>query len=138
MQYYLFQTCYYSILALINMTLFLFVTIKVCRTTRSVFALTLLSFTPLFATALIYKAINYYNKWVGLICGSFVELLPIQSWLFAMQYLKSYLYTCAGADSAVYKIHTIVKYLVIVGYSAVIIYFRWYKKPALEKYYEIL
>jgi hypothetical protein len=77
MQYYLFETCYYPILALINMTLFLFVTIKVWRTTRSVFALTLLSFTPLYASALIYEAIDINNKWGYLICGSFVDLLPI-------------------------------------------------------------
>ncbi len=138
MQYYLFETCYYPILALINMTLFLFVTIKVWRTTRSVFALTLLSFTPLYASALIYEAIDINNKWGYLICGSFVDLLPIQSWLFAMQYLKSYLYTCAGADSAVYKIHKIVKYFVIVEYATVMIYFRWNSETAYEKYIETI
>jgi hypothetical protein len=47
----------------------------------------------------------------------------MQSWLFAMQYLKSYLYTCTGADSVKYKIHTVIKYTVIVFYAAVVIYF---------------
>jgi hypothetical protein len=64
--------------------------------------------------------------------------MPMQSWLFAMQYLKSYLYTCAGPDSVVYKIHTIVKYLVIVGYAAVLIYFKWCEKPAYEKCFETI
>ncbi len=60
----------------------------------------------------------------------------MQSWLFAMQYFKSYLYTCAGADSVKYKIHTVIKYTVIVAYAAVLIYFEWRFKTAFEKYYE--
>ena len=64
--------------------------------------------------------------------------MPMQSWLFGMQYLKSYFYTCVGADSVVYKIHTIVKYLVIVGYAAVLIYFKWHEKPAYEKFIETI
>jgi hypothetical protein len=55
-----------------------------------------------------------------------------------MQYLKSYLYTCAGADSAVYKIHKIVKYFVIVEYATVMIYFRWNSETAYEKYIETI
>jgi hypothetical protein len=58
----------------------------------------------------------------------------MQSWLFAMQYFKSYLYTCAGADSVKYKIHTVIKYTVIVAYAAVLIYFEWRLLPALEKF----
>ncbi len=55
-----------------------------------------------------------------------------------MQYLKSYLYTCAGEDSVVYKIHTIVNYSVNVGYAAVMIYFKWCSETANEKYNEKL
>ena len=60
----------------------------------------------------------------------------MQSWLFAMQYLKSYLYTCAGADSVKYKIHTVIKYTVIVAYAAVLIYLEWRYETDLKKYYE--
>ncbi len=125
-----FQFCSFIILALINMTLFIWVTIKICKTTRSLFALTLLSFTPLFATALIYFAINtwYDEIWVRLICECFVASVPIQSWLFAMQYLKSYLYTCMSGDSLVYKIHTVVKYLIIATYITVLVYLKWQAK----------
>ena len=113
---------YYLVLALILITEWLWVTIKICRTTRSVFALTLVSFTPLVAIAFIYIAVNkYYHRWMGIICGCFIASVPIQSWLFAMQYLKSYLYTFKGGDSLVYKIHTAVKFTVIVAYAAVLI-----------------
>ncbi len=117
------------------MTEWLWVIIKVCRATRSLFALTLLSFTPLLATALTSLAIEtYFEGWIGLICKGFVASVPIQSWLFAMQYLKSYLFTCAGGDSVIYKIHTLIKYTVIVAYSAVMIYFKWRSQPSWQQY----
>lgn len=112
------------------MTLFLWVTIKICRTTRSIFALTLQAFTPLLAITLIYLALEKnFKGWIGLIFGFFVASIPIQSWLFAMQYLKSYLYTCVGGDSQVYKIHTVVKYIVTITYAVVLIYFDWRFQP---------
>jgi hypothetical protein len=113
---------YYLALAMILSIDWLWVTIKICRTTRSVFALTLVSFTPLVAIAFIYLAVKqYFHGWIGIICKCFVASVPMQSWLFAMQYLKSYLYTCKGGNSRVYKIHTAVKYAVIVAYAAVLI-----------------
>ncbi len=119
------------------MTLFIWVTIKICITTRSVFALTLLLFNLLFAIALIfYAVVNFwFNKRVWIIFECFVASVPIQSWLFAMQYFKSYLYTCAGADSVKYKIHSVVKYTVIFSYATVLIYFRSREHTALEKLY---
>ncbi len=59
----------------------------------------------------------------------------MQSWLFAMQYLKSYLYTCNGGDSPVYKIHTGVKYTVIVAYAAVMIYLRLLEDTAWDEFW---
>ena len=118
----------------------LFVTIKVCRATRSIFALTLLSFTPVLAIALTYLAVEYYfmkfELWGGIICETFVASMPIQSWIFAMQYFKSYLYTCVSGGSVVYTITAIVKYTVIVIYAAVMISFRVLQKNAHEKLYE--
>ena len=125
--YYLlrrFDFWYYLLLALILMTEWLWVTIKVCKTTRSVFALTLLSFTLLLTTSFIYMAIGVYNFWLSLICGFFFGSLAMQSWLFAMQYLKSYLYTFVNANSVVYKIHTFIKYFLIGTYTTIMIYFR--------------
>ncbi len=127
------------------------VTLKVCRTTRSPFALTLLSFTPFFAIALIYFAIIPINLitfstlsfkdyqglwycWSAFICLSFMALMPMQSWLFGMQYLKSYLYTFVGPDSIVYKIHTFVKYFVILTYIALLTYFKLLEGSAYNKY----
>jgi hypothetical protein len=56
-----------------------------------------------------------------------------------MKYFKSYLYTNTGADSIKYKIHTGVKYTVIVAYTAVIVYFERQNKKGIawEKYKEI-
>jgi hypothetical protein len=118
------------------MTLFIWVTIKICRSTRSSFALTLLSFTFLFAIACICFVIPWDYRWKVLICECLISSAPMQSWLFAMQYFKSYLYTCAGADSVKYKIHTLVKYTVIVAYTAVIIYFWWRAHTAYAKLFE--
>jgi hypothetical protein len=111
------------------------VTIKIFKTTRSVFALTLLSFTPLLAIALTYLAvkINFYG-WLGFMCACFVASVPIQSWLFAMQYLKSYLYTFVSAKSVVYKIHTFVKYFGVLFYVSLLICLRWKEQCALNKY----
>ena len=123
-----FEFWYYLVLALILLTEWLWVTLKVCRTTRSVFALTLLSFTLLLATALIYFAkfdTIWYSNWVSLIFKCFTASVTVQSWLFAMQYLQSYLYTCKGGESIAYKIHTVVKFAVIFFYAAAIIYFKW-------------
>ncbi len=130
-----FKLYYYIVLALINMTLFLSVTIKICKTTRSVFALTLLSFTPLLAIALTYLAVETsFDHWLGLICACFVASVPIQSWLFAMQYLKSYLYTCVGAKSVVYKIHTFAKYFGVLFYVTLLIILRWKEQCAWKTY----
>ena len=116
------------------MSEWLYVTIKVCKTTRSVFALTLLSFTPLLAIDLAFLAVvKLSHGWMRIICNCLISSLPMQSWLFGMQYLKSYLYTYAGGDSIVYKIHTGVKYTVIVAYAIAIIYFGWRAQIALEK-----
>ncbi len=131
-----FNLWYYLILALLNLIMFVWVTIKICRTTRSVFALTLLSFTPLLAITLIYYAVAnfWFNKWVRFICQCFTASLPMQSWFFAMQYFKSYLYTCASADSIKYKIHTVVKYTIIVAYVAVLIYFTSRVQSSYRKF----
>ena len=50
-----------------------------------------------------------------------------------MQYLKSYLYTFVGGDSIIYKIHTLFKYIGIVAYAIIMIYFKWQEKPAYKK-----
>ncbi len=131
-----FQFWYFLALALVNLIMYIFVTIKICKTTHSVFALTLLSFTPLLAVALIVFAVAnfWYNKWVWFICEIFVESLPIQSWLFAMQYFKSYLYTCAIENSLKYKIQSIIKKTVIITYATVLIYLKSREQIALEQY----
>ena len=118
------------------MTLFIWVTIKICRTTRSSFALTLLSFTFLFAIACICFVIPWDYRWKLLICECLITSAPMQSWLFAMQYFKSYMYTCTDADSIKYKIHTVIKYTVIVAYTAVLIYLNRRAQTAYEKYVE--
>ncbi len=130
---YLFWFWYFFVLGLVNITLFVLVTIKVCRTTRSVFALTLLSFTLILALALIYWSFVLSDA-ISVFSEPLFASVPIQSWLFAMQYLKSYLYTCASADSPKYKIHTIIKYSVIVAYAAALIYFRCWLQKTYAKY----
>ncbi len=51
--------------------------------------------------------------------------MPIQSWLFAMRYFKSYLITIADANSKFYVIHAIVMYAGILVYAAALIYLEW-------------
>ncbi len=121
-----FYFWYYLSLVFILLTEWTWVIIKVCRTTRSVFALTLLSFTLLLAIGLTYLSVEeYFTGWMGKICESFVALVPIQSWLFAMRYFKSYLITIADANSKFYVIHARVMYAGILVYAAALIYLEW-------------
>jgi hypothetical protein len=75
---------------------------------------------------------------MALILLSFLAVMPIQSWLFGMQYLKSYLFTFLNSDSLVYKIHTFMKYFVIAAYLALLAYFKWLESTAYDKYLDQL
>ncbi len=59
----MYTNYYYLFLSVVLLIEWLFVMYKVCRTTRSTFAITLLSFTLLFALAIMYDAIPFYNYW---------------------------------------------------------------------------
>jgi hypothetical protein len=126
---------YYISLSVVLLIEWFLVMLKVCRTSKSVFAITLLQFTLGFALYLMYTAFwyvldyykfqKYFNTWLRMFFGSLKIVLPVQSWLFAMKYLKSYLFVEYNISSQVFKIHMWVTWIVIVLYLTTFVLLRW-------------
>ena len=82
---------------------FIYTVIKICKGSKSKFALSLMPFTLLYAGFLVISL--YVFGLIQLISVGTNALVALQSWIFAMNYLRSYLTATKEPSSSVFRTH---------------------------------
>ena len=82
---------------------FIYTVNKICKGSKSKFALSLMPFTFLYAGFLVISL--YVSVFFQLVSVGTNALVGLQSWIFAMNYLKSYLTATKEPSSSVFRTH---------------------------------
>lgn len=92
----------------------------ILMTSKSPFAMVLIGFSFLFAATLLVTI--WYGFLVTKLGMFFYYQLSLQSWIFAMKYVKSCLVATYEYSHKSHKIHKVCLWFIIIGYTAINLY----------------